>query len=198
MDGTLFNTSGAVEVYANKYLEEKRKTIKELFGKVPESIQVNRYALKSSSTTSWIRREGTNNELPEELAVEIRDELFHDINYWTNIPLMNGAYEIMEKLCRRHDVFIATSVFLANSEACMLGKPRSIKKSLPFFDIQKLIYTHFKYNLKGDCIIEDIISQVLPFNGMKIIFDYPYNRIESVENQIIRVTYWKELEALLL
>lgn len=182
-----------VQNYANNYLQENPQVVEKYNS--PSEIIIRKEKLQTSSVTAWLRGAGA----PEELAVYIRNKLFQDVSYWESIPLMPKAAEILEKLCKRHDVFIATSVFLANSEPCMIGKPRWIKKYLPFFDIQKLIYTHFKYNLRGDCIIEDVISQVLPFRGMKIIMSYPYNLYnDTYENQIIRVENWEQIERLLL
>lgn len=141
----------------------------------------------TNSTTNYLEACGmTHNE-----AVLARQYLFKSKYYWENIPFIKDAYEVFKWLYDKHDVYIATSVFLSDSNECIIGKLKFVENKLPWFDRKKLIYSHSKFMLRGDYFIEDVWSQIEKFNGTRILFDRPYNR--NVEPDI-RVYSWKEIK----
>ncbi|MHA1989030.1 MAG: 5' nucleotidase, NT5C type, partial [Promethearchaeota archaeon] len=137
-------------------------------------------AVFTNSTTSYLEACGmTHNE-----AVLMRQYLFKSREYWENISFVKDAYDVFKWLYDIHDVYIATSVFLSDSNECILGKLRFVEKKLPWFDRSKLIYSHAKYRLSGDFFIEDVWSQIETFNGTRILFDRPYNQDDKPDVRV--------------
>lgn len=175
MDNTLLATYKGAVLYAEKITGKKLHMLK------PEELETD-------STIQWLRSAG----LEEDEAIDTRIKLFNSVEYWENIPFEKDALSVFKYLYDNHEVYISTSAFLSDSEACYVGKVRWVKKNLPFFNLRRLIYTHAKYNLVGDYIIEDIPSQTVMFKGTPIIFDRPYNR--SFPSRLnYRVNSWKEI-----
>jgi len=183
MDNTLCDTYKGVERWANE--------------KFHKNIIMDKEKFTSNSSVSWMVSAG----ISKKEAIRIRANFFHNETYWSDwIPIAVDAREVMEYLCKKHEVHIATSVFLAETPACMVGKVEWLKRNLPFYDIRNTIYTHFKYNLIGDILIDDVLTQLISehgeeFPGLKITIDYPYNRTNN--KYIKRAKNWKEIYDLL-
>tara|TARA_Y100000310_G_scaffold342237_1_gene444462 strand:+ start:945 stop:1526 length:582 start_codon:yes stop_codon:yes gene_type:complete len=188
MDNALLATFKGAVLYAKKILEKERKRGNSFNYdiKVPDNN-----ALYSYHTWSYLEAAGMlKNE-----AVWMRQILFNTQDYWETIPFEENAYDVFKWMYENFDVYIATSAFLSEADECILGKVRFIENTMPWFDMKKLIYSHAKYNLKGDYIIEDVPDQIQKFGGKKIIFDRPYNRWYE-EKDAIRVTNWWEIKSI--
>jgi len=143
--------------------------------------------LTSYSTTSYLEACGmTRNE-----AVLLRQYIFHNTEYWATLPFMPGAEDVFRWMYLEHDVYIATSAFLSEADECILGKVRWIERNIPWFDMKHLIYSHAKYNLKGDIFIEDVWSQIETFDGTRILMNQPYNRDAEPD---LRVYNWDQIK----
>lgn len=160
MDNTMFDNYGHVINYSKKFYDgffvEKEK------------------ALQDYRTHTWF-------DLPEEQAKNIVRSLHGDVNFWATMPLKEESIVgILQFLMEHFDIYIATATTTNAPEATFLGKIYSIRKHFPNFDFNKLIFCKYKFFLKGDFIIDDLVHTLYGpdkiFEGKKIIFDYPYNR----------------------
>jgi len=178
MDDTLLDTSGSMIWYAQK-----------LINKLGMGITLSNALNKKYSFIEMLIDGG----LKTSEAVLLRYMIFKDITFWENISFNKDAYEYFKKLYDNpnFDVYIATSVFLSCSDEVIIGKKNFIQNNMPWFDLKKLIYSHAKYKLHGDFMIEDVPSQLKEFNGTKILFDQPHNQGDFPE--MIRVKDWKEV-----
>lgn len=114
--------------------------------------------------------------------------VFNKSGFWLNIP----AYEdisIIEKLIENFNVYILTKPWL-HSSTCIQEKLEWIKKYLPFFDLNNVIFTGHKHLVRFDYLIDDA-PDYMKINDSKIIaMDYPYNREYKT---FARVKNWNDI-----
>lgn len=106
-------------------------------------------------------------------------KIFNTPSFWRSIPLIEKAYEGLYYLNTTYDTYIATSPW---SEENKKDKLHWVFKKLPFFDLDKVIFSHKKWELDGDIIIEDKPQTIVECNkvGMKTICKLqPYNVNEN-------------------
>jgi 5'(3')-deoxyribonucleotidase len=129
----------------------------------------------------------------------MRLKLYHDVYYWETLPFFDRNTErVFKWMNENFEVRIATSAFLSGAEECYVGKIRWIKRNLPWYDIGKVIYSHMKYDLRGDVIIEDVPSQVEKFIGNKIIMNAGWNENFNLENDTLyRAFCWNDIKKIL-
>lgn len=171
MDGVLVDFYGGMERYINdKY-----------------QFPVDKNKIEDYSITRWIRNFGYS----QEQAKQMKYEIFQSLDFWESLDVKGGeeTVDIFEWMYKNHEVYIATSVFLSQSEACYIGKPRWIKKNLPFFHISNLIYSHVKYYLRGDMLVEDHAGQIMKFQGIQALIDGPYNRYYEPQGNVTERGY---------
>lgn len=116
----------------------------------------------------------------KEEAEYIKFHIYGMRDFWETIPAHDGALYVVSNLFNNklkcgYDIFIATSVFNTKSEACYCGKISWIKERMPYFSTLNVIYTHYKYNLKGFLLFEDLPQQLAGFDGLQVLFRKPYN-----------------------
>lgn len=124
-------------------------------------------------------------------------KIFNTPSFWRTIPLIEKAYEGLYYLNTSFDTWIATSPW---SEENKKDKLYWVSKKLPFFDVNKVIFSHKKWELDGDIIIEDKPQTIRECNkiGMKTIckfqaynadefpnvFMYSWNEIYDIMNSL--------------
>ncbi len=109
------------------------------------------------------------------LERERKYQIFNTLGFWENIPIYDNAAQVMEQLYKKHDVYIVTAPWV-EAPNCYLEKANWVKKNLPFFDVNKIIYTKFKHLLLGDVIVDDNPEYLV--NNMcrwQIKMWYPFN-----------------------
>lgn len=117
-------------------------------------------------------------------------ELMNSYCFFANLPPVSGAKKALKTLVEKgHNVIIATSVCheFVHTET---GKRQWIKKHLPWFHQDNLIFIRHKYLLRGDLLIDDRIENIATFPGRTLIFDRPHNR---EYNASCRVKNWGEI-----
>ena len=87
-------------------------------------------------------------------------EIFNTSGFWENIPIYDKAAKVMERLCKKHDVFIVSAPWL-DAPDCYIQKRKWVEKHLPFFDVSKIIFTSHKYLLQGDIMIDDCPEHII-------------------------------------
>lgn len=106
-------------------------------------------------------------------------------------PPIPGAIRAMAELCTKHNVYIASSPYLSNPQ-CEHDKREWLRTYLPFVDQRNVIFTHKKFLLDVDILLDDKPKTIKGFNktvrkGKAICFAQPWN--EGVEP---RVSSWEE------
>jgi 5'(3')-deoxyribonucleotidase len=166
MDNTLVDTLNGSLIYVEKIIEKK----------LP---RLDHREVESDLTNVWLELAG----IDKDKAAELRLRIFHDAFFWETLPFYDfHAYGVFKRLYEKHDVYIATSVFKTNSEECYVGKVRWIKRNLPWFDVSKIIYSHQKYLLRGDVMIEDSLSQLELFQGNRIVMNAGWNTTYKISS----------------
>jgi len=142
--------------------------------------------------TEWF----VNSNLATEIeARAMKEIIFNDENYWATIPPMEDAVEVIERLSKKHEIFIASDAITVNNDVCMTGKKKWLKRFLPFIKSSQLIFIQNKSMLVGNLLIEDVVEQIINFKGRTMLFDYFYNRTCLPS---WRVNTWKEAEEIIL
>ena len=132
-----------------------------------------------------------NLKLPERFddPDTLRQRVFQTPGFWTSIEIFDEYTKpVVEEMYKKHDVYICTTPWHDYTECCS-EKIMWVRKHLPFFDIDKMIFIKNKSMVRADLIIDDAPENLenMPFN--KIIMDFPYNR--NIGG--LRVFGWKEV-----
>jgi len=132
---------------------------------------------------------------PEKKLSKMYKKLFSAKGYWNTMKPILGCIEVMEDLCKKYEVFIATAPW-KTSKNCIPEKIQWVQEHLPFFDISKIIFCSYKYMLHADYMIDDSPVYLATSNcNTTIAFKYPYNnKVETT----YKVDNWSEIRNILL
>lgn len=123
----------------------------------------------------------------------------HKPGFWVNLPPYKDAINFIETLENMgHQVYIATAPF--PSENCAHEKKAWFEINLPFLPHNRLILIHDKHLLKGAMLVDDKPQNLTRFDGMRVLFDQPWNRQLTtglLEAWYIRVSTFSDILALL-
>lgn len=109
--------------------------------------------------------------------------------FWLNIPVYNGAIEVMERLCERFDVYVLSTPWSGYKD-CIRDKMMWMESKFPFFNTKNMIFTHHKSLLRGDVIVDDHPKNLQLFQGKTVTITYPYNKDVKVD---FRSTSWHDI-----
>ena len=124
------------------------------------------------------------------LTAEQIDEPLHNPDLWSWVKPMEGAQTYLKKLMDEgHEIYIVTA---ASPDSMGPRFEYVIKRYFPLIDYKHLIMTSNKTMIKGDVLIDDKPANLFNGSYRKILFDWPYNRIEMPED-VIRAHNWKEV-----
>ena len=95
--------------------------------------------------------------------IEGREEEFKAIyqykNLYADAPLLEGCYEVLEKLNEKYDVYITTSYIwkkdVMDAAENLKNKFHYLKEMLPFIDSSQYIFTTHKEIMNFDIRIDD-------------------------------------------
>ena len=128
-------------------------------------------------------------------------------NLYGDCPLIEDCYEVLEKLNKKYEIYIATS-FLWNqnskindsSGTNLSNKYYYLKEKLPFIKPEQYIFLKNKSLLNIDIKIDDRVDN-LENAEIKLLFKNWHNKNiskeELKEKNIIMVESWKEIESIL-
>lgn len=114
----------------------------------------------------------------------------HEPNFFYDLNIQKDAAEVIEYLYSIYDLYIVTAY---SSDVCV-DKTKWIKKYLPFFDVEKIIFCNNKGLLNLDYLIDDGPHNIEAFKQTGIIYDYTYNQHLSPEKYPNRVYNWKDVK----
>ena len=192
MDNTVAETSRH-EMDVSRILFPTHNLFKEEYNK--EKIKLNSFKNSIALENPTILKEDVQECVNKVYGIE---------EFWTGIPVMEDCQQVLLNFVKKfgeESVMFVTSVFDFGGEnrvynACLTGKVKWIEMMFPFISTRNIIYTGYKWLLKGDYLIEDNPRQLDDFSGKRILFDYPYNRNADVFFHY-RVNNWKEIEKII-
>ena len=118
-------------------------------------------------------------------------EILHEKDFFFNLDPVPNAIETMKRLQEEgFEIFILTAPIM-DSPFVFQEKIRWVQKHLPFFDINRVIFSNFKNQIKGDILFDDAPKNIDAFDRTSVIMDYPFN--QGIQNKkAVRVKSWDE------
>lgn len=117
-------------------------------------------------------------------------EYLHEPGFFYNLNIQKDATEVLKWLYDNYDVYIVTAY---TSDVCH-DKTEWVKKYLPFFDVEKILFCNKKGLLNIDYLIDDGPHNIKDFKQVGIIYDYPYNQDLDPLKYPNRVHNWAEIK----
>lgn len=144
----------------------------------------------------------------QELTKDRKEEFWQyvsDKNFYLNAPLLEGCYEVLERLNKEYDIYIVTSYLWKEtidlSGSNLKNKYYYLKEMLPFIKPEKYIFTTNKNIMNFDIRIDDKINN-LDGSDIKLLFSAWHNRDISKEElkkrNVVRVDSWYDIGKILL
>jgi 5'-nucleotidase len=144
--------------------------------------------LKSEDVTMWNWHKLTHPNCQEKIY-----EYLDDPGLFENLPVIKGSQEVIEELSRSFDIYFITSPFNLNNIA---PKYRWLKKNFGFIAEDRYIFTRDKSVFYGDYLIDDKPSNLVGFQGIKILYSAPHNK-HNDNSEFIRAENWREIKRFL-
>lgn len=160
------------------------------------------FDLLSSIVESVNKLKGTNFSVEDVTSWDMLDSLgpeAYDVlkreNYFAELKPKGNAVEVFRRMYEggRYDCRIVTAAI----PETVPGKVESLKRHMPFFNLDHFITCSDKSSVWGDVLIDDGICNLNSFRkigGHCILFDMPHNR---KSNDFIRVKDIEEAEWIL-
>src|SRR5580698_2791227 len=124
----------------------------------------------------------------ERLEAYLRSE-----DFFEDLPVLEHSQEVLEKLCRHYEIFIATAAMeFPNSFG---PKYRWLRRHFPYLPPTHFVFCGDKGILNADYLIDDQPRQLRRFSGEGILFTAPHN---LNVNGYRRVDNWQQVEQLFL
>lgn len=117
------------------------------------------------------------------------EEALAQEEFWMNLDVIDGSQEVIERLSKKHDIFISTAAM--EVPASLRPKFHWLKEHFPFIPELNYIFCGHKHIVATDYLIDDNPRHFPNFGGQGILFDSPHNRF--VEGYP-RVISWHEAE----
>ncbi|MEM9680945.1 MAG: 5'(3')-deoxyribonucleotidase [Bacteroidota bacterium] len=126
--------------------------------------------------------------VPEVRQASIYKHL-HVPGFFRTLEPIKDSQAIMEKLCDKHDVYIASAATeFPNS---LHEKSDWLDEHFPFINWQHRIMCGHKFILRGDLLIDDRTYNLERFQGDTLLFTSPHN---INDNGYTRVNSWLDVE----
>jgi len=136
-----------------------------------------------------------NIDLDEDENERRKEIIFRTPSFWVDIPIKPDAREVLEWMDDKFETFILTAPWLRNLDM-FKEKLSWVKLNLPSFSLNNVIFSTRKDIIHGNntIIIDDNPNMLETFQGIKIAFDYPFNRSVDVDG---RISNWSEAKEVL-
>lgn len=120
-------------------------------------------------------------DIDEYTAEKRREIIFRASNFWLDLPPFPYVKDVVGFIYQHCDVYILTQPYLKYKD-CFTEKLLWVQKYLPFFPLDRVIFSAFKDVFISDSLlIDDKPSHLQSFRGKTMAFDYPFNRGVSVD-----------------
>lgn len=165
---------------------------------------VNKF-LNTSYTMEDVKGYYIQDLIPKEKNIEWIN-FFKNNNFYDYAELIPDAYDVIEELNQKYELYIVTAYVLKDSEEIsgllLKNKFEYLYKKLPFISPNQYIFINNKQLLDSDIIIDDKLSNLKGSAKMKILFPAYHNKNitkEEMEKEgVISVKNWKDIEKILL
>ncbi len=138
-------------------------------------------------------QEKTFNELLEEREHKALFKKVYEPGFFRDIPVMEGAQDVIARLHEQYDVFVATAAMeFPNS---LREKHDWLGQHFPFIPWRHYIFMGDKSVLNTDYLIDDMPYNLATFQGEGLLFDGLHNRQETAYR---RVKSWQDIADYLL
>ncbi len=117
----------------------------------------------------------------------VRAQLFQP-GFFREIPVMEGAKEVIRDLMEHYEIFITTAAM--EYPHSFTEKYEWIKEHLPFFPDSHIVFCGDKSIIHADFLIDDTPHHFTRFAGQGILFGAPHN---AKEERYPRVNSWSEV-----
>lgn len=143
--------------------------------------------------------------IPEEKRKEWKT-YFENKNVYDYTYILPNAYDVMEKLSKKYELYIVTAYIFKDDEwksaEHLKNKFNYLMKTFPFIKPEQYIFTSSKEIINCDVRIDDKMSNLEGNAETKLLFSAYHNKDisnkELEKENIIRVNDWKEIEKILL
>lgn len=121
-------------------------------------------------------------------------------NLYSYAVVAKNSKEVLKKLSKNHEIFIATSCYSEIEKMLLLNlipyKYNFIKENYPFIDDKNIIFITDKTLIEADIRIDDKIENFSK-TGINLLFSAYHNlnlKEELIEKNVIRVNDWLDVE----
>lgn len=115
-------------------------------------------------------------------------EAIHEVGFFTDIPVMEGAQEAIIQLQDKYDIFVATAAMeFPNS---FREKYDWLQEHFPTISWKNFIFCGDKSIFAADYLIDDMPYNLATFKGKGLLFDAVHNRTENAYERVIN---WAEV-----
>ena len=133
-------------------------------------------------------------------------DFFNTKNVYDYCEMIENAYEVLEKLSKKYEIYITTAYIFRDNEEYSANNLKNkfewLYKNLPFIPPENYRFTTNKEIIDCDIKIDDKLSNLKGKAKTKILFTAYHNKTiteeELKQNGTIRVDGWKEIEKILL
>ena len=130
--------------------------------------------------------------LPKE-GVELIDSYLLTDGFFEDIPVIEGSQEVLLRMSRRYQIFIATAAMAFPSS--FNSKYRWLRRHYDFLSPQNFVFCGDKSILHADFLIDDMPRNLASFQGEGILFTAPHN-VNTTGYR--RVNNWQDVDAMFL
>jgi 5'(3')-deoxyribonucleotidase len=106
--------------------------------------------------------------------IDRAQQLVHTEDFFADLDVMPGAQEVLQRLCREHEVFITTAAMEVPKS--FDAKYNWLRKHFSFLSPMNYVFCGAKYIVAADYLIDDNSHHFKRFRGEGILFDAPHNR----------------------
>ncbi|MBU5361505.1 5'-3'-deoxyribonucleotidase [Enterococcus raffinosus] len=122
-------------------------------------------------------------EHAEAIRAMIREE-----DYFSDLPVIEGAQEALKKLSEKHELFITTAAM--DFPTSFNAKYEWLQEHFPFIPDTHYVFCGDKSIISADYLIDDHSRHLKSFKGQGILFAAHHNANESYE---LKMDNWAEI-----
>jgi 5'(3')-deoxyribonucleotidase len=155
------------------------------------SEHLRRYnkAFDEAITPQDLQGRGLWEYAPEDRRKPLRDFLDAE-DFFEDLPLIEGAQEVLLKLSERFEIYIATQAMTVPNS---LGpKFRWLQRHFSFIPPTNYVFCGNKSILLADYLIDDLPRNLQRFQGTGLLYSAPHNMNTT---DYVRVNDWSEVAA---
>jgi 5'(3')-deoxyribonucleotidase/uncharacterized protein with PQ loop repeat len=159
---------------------------------LPKHLRLYNEAFGENVTVADLDGRELEDFVPKERAAAT-EQMILERSFFSDLPVLPNAREVVKELSERHEVFIATAAM--DVPTSFDAKYAWLREHLPFIPTTHLIFCGDKGALDMDYLIDDRARHFARFRGQGLLFSAPHNRAET---RYTRVNDWAEVRAVLL